>query len=257
MWSCFLLIFLIFPLFAVKIEKCVAINYDKIIIKGLDVINKYPHDSNAYCQGITIYNNTLYESTGLYGNSTLRKLDKQSGKMTYHTNLPTNYFGEGLVIYNDAIYQLTWRNRVVQVYDSHTFRESHTFRLPYQIKEGWGMTVVNNSFVISDGTDSLFVINPYTFTVQSIIKVTRGGVPLKMINEIEYIDGLIYANVWFEDVIVLIDLTSGKVVSEFWCNIDRKPGEEVFNGIALNKTSETVLLTGKLWNSLFEVKILK
>lgn len=242
---------------AVQLEECIAINYDKELFKGMDIIHEYPHDKTSFTQGIKLHNGVLYESTGLYGRSTIRKVDMKTGKALKVARLPSSFFGEGISVVGNELFQLTWKNRTVRVYDARTLKYVRSYRLPSRIKEGWGMTRVNNTLVISDGTDMLHLVDPVSFVVRQSIHVTRGDRPLWKINELEYHDGLILANVWYEDVIVAIDLAQGRVVSEFWCNISRKPGEDVFNGIGYNPVTGTILLTGKLWDHSYEVVLVK
>ncbi|ELP88168.1 hypothetical protein EIN_223910 [Entamoeba invadens IP1] len=251
--SYFLLVFIhIKTVGSVLIDRCIAINYYSELYKGLDIIQRYPHDSKAFTQGLNLVNNTLYESTGLYGKSSIRKVDKKSGDVITKTKLDQKMFGEGIAIFGDEMYQLTWKNRVVNVFNKYDLKYKRSLQIPKVIQEGWGMTRINNTFAISDGSDCIYLVEPTTFTLQHIVRVRRGNNKLIRINELQTVNGLIFANIWYEDVLCVIDLVSGKVISEFWCDISRNKGEDVFNGIAYDESKNRLLLTGKLWDSLFE-----
>ena len=244
---------------SVELTQCIPINYHKLVVKGMDIIHTYPHDPTIFTQGLYIKGNELFESSGLYGKSKLVVNDKVTAMPMRQRKLAKKYFAEGIVGIpsrkkgeNDEIYQLTWKERMVFVYDSKTLKMKRRYNLPYQIKEGWGMTYFNNSIVVSDGTNKLYFVDPYTFTVSDIVSVYRGNAALKNINELEVYKGYIMANVWFEDVIVFINPNSGKVDAELWCNVKRGAGEDVLNGLAFNKTSNSLLITGKLWDKLYE-----
>ncbi|EKE40871.1 hypothetical protein ENUP19_0256G0005 [Entamoeba nuttalli] len=252
----YIMFFIQFTL-SVEIKQCITVNYESELFKGMNIIHSYPHNPHSFTQGLAILNNTLFESTGLYGKSSIRIVNKITGKTIRKTKLPNSFFGEGIAIINNELFQLTWKNRWVKVYNISNLKEVRNYRLPFQIKEGWGMTRINQSLGISDGSDQIYIVNPETFTIQHLIKVKRGNKPLYRINDIEYINGYIFANIWYEDVICVIDLVTGNVISEFWCNINKSPGEDVFNGLVYDSNKKTLLMTGKLWNKLYEVVLIK
>lgn len=219
------------------------------------IINKYPHDKDAYTQGLVYHNGYLYESTGLYGKSTLRKVDIKTGKVLQSISLQPQYFGEGITILNNKIYQLTWENKKAFVYELNTFKLLKEFTIP---TEGWGIATDGNTLMISDGSNFLTFYDTNNFSITSTIMIKQGNKSLYNINEMEYYDGLIYANVYMTDNIVMINPTTGDIVG--WIdisllrqNLDNPQNAEVSNGIAYNPDTKTFYLTGKNWSNLFEV----
>ena len=222
------------------------------------VITEYNHDKNAYTQGLEFYNNQLYESTGLNGKSTLRKLDYKSGKILNIVKLDYEYFGEGLTIINDKIYQLTWKNNIGFIYDLD-FNKIGTFNYGNS-KEGWGLCNDGSFIYKSDGTNKIWVLDPETLKEIRFIEVLTNRSKIKNINELEYIDGKIYANTYQfnRDVIIVINPLNGVVerVIDFSGIRDRvakKPDLDVMNGIAY--FDGKIFVTGKNWDKLFEVEI--
>lgn len=221
-----------------------------------EIVNKYPHDNEAFTQGLFYYNGYLYESTGLYGESSLRKVDLQTGDVLEKIELNEEFFGEGMTIIDDKIYQLTWKSNQGFVYDIETFEVVREFE--YQT-EGWGLTHNKESIIMSDGTDKIYFYNIQDLSYQKYISVRINEVPLKDINELEYINGKIYANIWKSDLIALIDPDSGVVTGE----IDlsglltgrEKSNADVLNGIAYDRQSDRLFVTGKKWPYLYELKI--
>lgn len=219
------------------------------------IINKYPHDKNAYTQGLVYHNGYLYESTGLYGKSSLRQVEISTGKVLNSISLSPIYFGEGITILDNKIYQLTWENKKAFVYDLNSFKLLKEFTYP---TEGWGITTDGKELIISDGSNFLTYYNADKFSISNSIMIRQGNKSLYNINEMEYFDGLIYANVYMTDSIVIINPINGDIVgwidiSSLRQNLDDIHNAEVSNGIAYNPNTKTFYLTGKNWSNLFEV----
>ena len=254
--------------FAVKIfskNETISINKNFDIYSNIEpeimtynVISEYKHDKNAYTQGLEFYKNQLYESTGLNGKSTLRKSDYKSGEILNIVNLDYEYFGEGLTVINDKIYQLTWKNNIGIIYDLD-FNKIGTFDYGNS-KEGWGLCNDGSFIYKSDGTNKIWVLDPETLQEIRFIEVLTNKSRIKNINELEYIDGKIYANTYQfnRDVVIVINPLNGVVekVIDFSGIRDRvtqKPGLDVMNGIAY--FDGKMFVTGKNWDKLFEVEI--
>lgn len=221
------------------------------------VIHTYPHDSSAFTQGLIYLNGHLYESTGLRGHSSLREEDLTTGRLVKYVALPNRYFGEGLTNWKNELIQLTWQAHTALVYNLKTFQFERTFHYPYS---GWGLTQDGKDLILSDGTSTLHFLNPNTFKQVRSIKVTANGKPVTQLNELEYIHGVIYSNVWHSNRIARISPVTGKVLS--W--IDLKgllpagsvtDSEAVLNGIAYDSVHNRLFVTGKLWPKLFEIKV--
>lgn len=229
---------------------------------SFNIVGIYPHDSSAYTQGLEIYNGKLYESTGDFVNSSLRITDKKTGKVEQkHLMGSSNIFGEGITIFRDKIYQLTWKNHVVNVYDIHTIdKPLKTFAWPF---EGWGITHNDTELIISDGSANLYFINPDDFKVKSTRQVTDNIGPVSSLNELEYIDGFVFANVYGSEFIVKIDPANGHVVGTInvpgiikqYGNGYTPNEEEVLNGIAWDSAAKKMYITGKHWPKMFELTI--
>lgn len=222
------------------------------------IINVYPHDSQAYTQGLAYYDGVLYESTGLYGSSSLRKVDLLSGKVLQIYRLPEQYFGEGIASYDDSIIQLTWQSHKGFVYDRATFNLLSDFSYP---TEGWGITYDGSRLIMSDGTSTLYFLEPVSFSRTESTSVYDGDVQVPKINELEYIKGKIFANIYQTDRIAIIKPADGKV--EGWINLAgllKTQGfsgkVDVLNGIAYDSKGDRLFVTGKLWPFLFEIKLL-
>jgi len=215
---------------------------------------KTPHDPKAFTQGLQWHGGFLYEGTGLYGESTLRKVDASTGKVLKQHSLDRKYFGEGITVLGDSIYQLTWREQTAFKYERDTFKELERFS--YE-GEGWGLTHNGKSLIMSDGTADIRFIDPEDFTELSRITVRTDRGPVTMLNELEFIDGHIYANVWQTPFIVIIDPSNGHVtgVINFQGLLDVRPSPGVLNGIARLPNSDRTLITGKNWPFIFEVTI--
>ena len=229
---------------------------DEIPVYSPKVYNTYPHDPNAFTEGLFYADGSLYESTGLKGQSTLRKVDIQSGSIVHQIDLAPEYFGEGIASYDDEIVQLTWQSNKGFVYDKGDFHLIQEFTYP---TEGWGLTFDGENLIMSNGTDVLHYLNPTDFTEIKRISVTANGQPVTELNELEYINGLIYANVWQTDRIAIIQ-PDGKVIG--WIDLEDLlssedcPGNiDVLNGIAYDPSNNRMYVTGKYWCELFEIEL--
>lgn len=224
----------------------------------VSVLRTYPHDRNAFTQGLIWRDGVLYESTGLVGRSSLRKVDLASGSVKQQVVVPTPYFAEGLADVGNRLFQLTWQHGRVFLYDKSTF--GRVGELAYQ-GEGWGLCHDGRSLVMSNGSDSLTVRSAATFAVTRTVKVTMGGRPLDRLNELECVGGDVYANVWTTDTIVRIDMKSGTVTARVDASGLLAPAErfgvDVLNGIAYDPADRTFLITGKLWPKLFRVRFVR
>jgi glutamine cyclotransferase len=227
------------------------------------IVAEYKHDTGAYTQGLEFHNGKLYESTGDYKNSSLRLTDYKTGKVEKKHMMGTDsIFGEGITILNNKIYQLTWQSHIVYVYDiANIDKPIKTFKWPY---EGWGITNNGTDLIISDGTAKLFFVNPEDFRLKSTISVTEGGTPVLYVNELEYINGFVFANVYQSEYILKINPESGFVIGrinlpgiiqQFTPGYKPIPMEEVLNGIAYDSATKKILITGKRWPKMFELKL--
>jgi glutaminyl-peptide cyclotransferase len=231
---------------------------ESIPVYSVRVVKEYPHDSTAFTQGLEFHNGFLYESTGEYGQSTLRKVSLETGKTVKKIALAPTYFGEGLTLLDGKIYQLTWTTKKGFVYDAQTFRETGQFSYD---TEGWGLTNDGHSLILSDGTNQIHFLDPQTFRTTKSIEVYAGSEAVANLNELEYVDGLIYANIWHAPKIAKIDPQSGEVKA--WVDLsalERKNengGEGVLNGIAYDAEGHRLFVTGKDWAKLFQIEIEK
>lgn len=227
------------------------------------VVNRYPHDMSAFTQGLVSVPSSylpsdFYESTGLYGHSSLRRVSRSTGQVLQEKRLPAEMFAEGVTVWNDTLIQITWRDGVAIKYRASDLQEIGRVKLP--IKEGWGITTLNNQFVLSDGSNNLYFVDPNTFNIQRTLQVFDYSKPINHLNELEAVNGRILANVWQTNKIVDIDVTTGLV--RFWLDLtslaqeviqDDLDIDNVLNGIAYNPHLNTLFVTGKRWESLFEV----
>lgn len=226
---------------------------------GYRIIHTYPHDSKAFTQGLIYVDGHLYESTGLNGQSSVRMVDLTSGQVLQKHDLPQDDFGEGLTDWGSTLVQLTWTSHKGFVYDRFSFSLLRTFN--YE-GEGWGLTHDETQLIFSDGTSYLRFLDPKTFReIRRIHVVDESGRPVENLNELEYIHGEIYANVWQADEIVRISPRTGKIVGRIDLSgiIDKRELEgngAVLNGIAYDSTNDRLFVTGKLWPKLFEIKVL-
>lgn len=224
------------------------------------VIRKYPHDTEAYTQGLYLDNGNLYEGTGQNGKSQLRLWDFKQNKILQSVNLDARYFGEGIAPYKDRIYQLTWRGRVCFVYDKKTLKQIQQFNYP---TEGWGLTFDGKYLVMSDGTQYLYFYDPETFRQVKKIQVADNTGIAERLNELEYINGEIWANVYTTDWVVAIDPATGKITKKIdFSNIltpeeELQPNLDVLNGIAYDSAAGKLYITGKNWPGLYEVQVIE
>ncbi len=237
--------------------------YNNIIppIYAYEVVNTYPHDITSYTQGLEFHNGELYESTGQKGESKLRKVNFETGEVLKNINLDDTYFGEGLTVLNGKIYQLTWQAERGFIYDVNTFERLSIFKYE-KSKEGWGLCNDDNILYKSDGTEKIWLLNPENLTEQSHIEVYTEKGKIPSLNELEWIDGKIFANIYQRNGVVIINPKTGGVEGV----IDFKPLRklvkqhdelDVLNGIAYHPERKTIFVTGKNWDKLFEVKIKK
>jgi glutamine cyclotransferase len=221
--------------------------------------NSWPHDRRAYTQGLIFLDGILWESTGQYGASSLRKVELKTGKVIKQISVPANYFAEGMTVFRNKVFQLTWQEQKGFIYDPATFQKQGEFNYT---GEGWGLTHDGESLIMSDGSDQLRFLDPSTLQTTRTINVTDRGQPVDQLNELEYIDGEIYANVYQTDRIARIEPKTGKILG--WIDLtgllatkDRTGEEDVLNGIAYDETGKRLFVTGKMWPKLFEIEIVK
>lgn len=232
-------------------------DYNITPILSYEIVNVFPHDLNAFTQGLIWKEGYLYESTGLYGSSSLRKTDLTTGEVLQHISLPNDYFAEGITIFNGKIFLLTWKEKTGFIFDINTFNLIDTFHYTY---EGWGITNDDEHLIVSDGTSALHIIDPEKLEEVKQINVHDGIYLINNINELEYIDGYIFANIWQTEKIAVIEPDSGKVV--FWLdlsgildNVGHNKKVDVLNGIAYDVENNRLFVTGKFWPVLFEIEM--
>ncbi len=222
------------------------------------IVAAHPHDPQAFTQGlVSLGNGLLLEGTGLVGRSSLRRVELTTGRVLKRVNLPAPYFGEGVAVLRDRIYQLTWQHQKGFIYDLATLSPLGEFTYT---GEGWGLTTDGTSLILSDGTDTIRYLDPETFRVTRTLAVTRSGQPVARLNELEFIDGQIFANLWQTHSIVRIDPATGRVTGMIDLTgllpaADRRPDTDVLNGIAYDATTKRLFVTGKNWPRLFEIKL--
>jgi len=225
-------------------------------VYGYDVVREYPHDPEAFTQGLVFRDGFLYESTGQLGRSTLRKVRLENGEVVQRHALASDIFGEGLTDWRSQLIQLTWVTNIAFVYDFGTFRELRRFNYA---GEGWGLTHDGKRLIMSDGTPNLRFLDPATFDEQSRLNVRDHNGSVDDLNELEFVKGSVYANVWLTERIAIIAPDTGSVMA--WVDLTglrpRKgpPGEDVLNGIAYDAAGDRLFVTGKLWPKLFEIRL--
>ena len=224
---------------------------------GYSVVNSFPHDQSAFTEGLLIYNGQLYESTG-EKDSRIGIVDIKTGTTSKKAQLDPKFFGEGMTILNNKVYYLTWQHHTGFVYDLKTWKEIKQFQYD---TEGWGMTTDNKNLIMSDGSDKLYVLDTVSLKPVKTIAVTINGEPLKGINELEYVDGFVYANVWQTSDVVKIDMNTGAVTGTLDLSPltkqarELKPEVDVLNGIAWHPGTKLMLVTGKYWNYIYVLKL--
>lgn len=227
--------------------------------RSASVVNSYKHDNQAFTQGLEFYKGVLFEGTGNRGQSTLRKVDLESGSVDYKINLEGQYFGEGITILNDKVYQITYTSKKGFVYETDSFKLIKEFNFSTTTSEGWGLTHDNEFLIISDGSHRLYFVDTVNFSTVKTLEVYSNTGPVNYLNELEYIDGKIYANQWQSYNVVIIDPQTGTALEQ----VDMYPlvdelGEtppEVLNGLAYNHDTRKLYATGKYWPKLFEIEI--
>lgn len=226
------------------------------------IVNTYPHDETSYTQGLEFYRDTLFEGTGQRGSSRLMKTDYKTGKIYQSVSLANQYFGEGITILNNKVYQLTWQELTGFVYDADNLKQIKTFEYPKKV-EGWGFCNDGKLLYQSDGTEKIWVLDPETMKEVDYINVYSETSKIKAVNELEWVEGKIYGNVYQKDAVAVIDPKTGAVegildLRELKTKINmvgHDPGNDVLNGLAYNPKTKTLFVTGKKWNKMFEIKI--
>jgi glutamine cyclotransferase len=221
--------------------------------------NSWPHDRRAYTQGLIFLEGMLWESTGQYGASSLRKVELKTGKVVKQISVPGKYFAEGMTVFNNKVFQLTWQEQKGFIYDPVTFKKQGEFSYA---GEGWGLTHDKEFLIMSDGSDELRFLDPSTLKTTRTVRVTDRGEAVDQLNELEYIDGEIYANIYQTDRIARIEPETGKILG--WIDLtgllavkDRTGEEDVLNGIAYDEAGKRLFVTGKMWPKLYEIEIVK
>lgn len=222
--------------------------------------NVYPHDQTAFTQGFIVHNQHFYESTGQNGRSSIRKISMASGRVVQSVALDTIYFAEGLTFANNSFVQLTWKNRIALVYNAELTRTgNHAYPAP--IKQGWGLSFDGTHFILSDGTPTIYFLNAQSFRVTRSVVVNLDGRVIKNLNELEYVDGEIFANVWKQDQILRISPESGRVLgivdASGLLSPDERSRADVLNGIAYDALHKRLFVTGKLWPKVFEIELVE
>lgn len=240
-----------------SLRGCVDVSPEKIPYK---ISNVYPHPPRSFTQGLAFEDGYLYEGTGQYGFSSLRKIKFETGEILLETKLPRNFFGEGITIFKDKIIQLTWLSAIGFVYDKKSFNHLDSFRYPRSI-EGWGITTDGKFLIMSDGSNRLYFLDPESYEVKRQLDVFDHVGPVHKINELEYAEGAIFANVWQSAHIIKIDPASGRVtgiidLSEIVPKIYRNHADNVLNGIAYDPAKNRFFVTGKMWPRVFEMELL-
>lgn len=232
-------------------------NPNQTPIYGYKILHTYRHDIDAFTQGLAFDDGILYEGTGGYGTSTLRKTQPENAELLRLRALPPNLFGEGITIFGDKLIQLTWKSKTGFIYDKKTLDRLQTFRYNTQ---GWGITHDKKHLIMSDGTSGITFLDPNTFEVKRRLKVHDNNTPVAAINELEFVHGKIYANIWRTDRIAIINPDAGNV--EAWIDLtgllpraERTPRTDVLNGIAYDEKNDRLLVTGKRWPKLFHIQL--
>ncbi len=226
---------------------------------GYQVVRTYPHDPRAFTQGLLYKDGVLYEGTGLDGRSSIRKVRLETGEVIQKRDVPAPYFGEGIVVWKDKLVELTWQAQAGFIYDAATFALRGEYQYP---GEGWGLTEDGKRIIMSDGSAELRFWDPETLKETGRITVTAEGRPVEKLNELEWVKGEVYANVWETDRIARIDPSTGKVTG--WIDLsgilnpaDRGPESDVLNGIAYDAKGDRLFVTGKCWPKLYEIRLVK
>jgi len=252
------LLFAVLVLFLLLLQLAYqTMNSGKPTFYSFNIVATYPHDESAFTQGLVYHGGLLYEGTGLYGKSSMRVTELKTGGIIEQVDLPDDYFGEGMTIMGDMVYQVTWKENTGFIYSIDDLMELRSFSYG---GEGWGLTHDGNHLVLSNGSSTLSFIDPETFQIVRTVDVTYDDEHVSSLNELEYINGLVYANIWQLDQIVIIDPDDGAAVG--WIeldgieeHLDSIQGIDVLNGIAYNYETGRLLVTGKLWPNVFEIEL--
>lgn len=245
--------------FTVRTKKSVILLSDiEPKIKTYRIVNTYPHDREAYTQGLFIHDGILYEATGLKGHSTIRKTNLKTGEILQSYTISADVFGEGITLFENKIFQLSWQEHIAYVYDFQTFKQVGEFEY---FTEGWGLTNDRKQLIMSDGTNKLYFIEKDSYSIVKQLEVYDDEKAVNYLNELEYIDGVIYANIYTSDYIAAIDAETGKIL--FYVDLsyllnekDYEIETDVLNGIAYDFDTKKLYVTGKKWPKLFEIQIL-
>jgi glutamine cyclotransferase len=233
-----------------------VISQQRLPVSGYSIVRVFPHDPDAFTQGLQYVDGLLYEGTGLNGRSSIRKVRLETGEVIQKRDLDAAHFGEGITVWNTDLIQLTWQSNIAFVYDKTTFASRRTYKYA---GEGWGLTHDGTNLIMSNGSDELRVLDPTTFAIKRRIKVTAAGRPLGNLNELEFMNGEILANVWQTDSVARVAAESGRVLGYIDLRGLLSPAErasvDVLNGIAYDGEHDRLFVTGKLWPKLFEIKI--
>ena len=227
---------------------------EKRELSKANIIKKYKHDPSAFTQGLVYQNDHFFESTGGWGSSEIRKINKHTGKVINFNKMQSKYFGEGLTIYDNKIFQVTWKSNKGFVYDINNFKLLDDFNIYGQ---GWGLTNDGQSLILSDGSEKIYYLNPKNFEIEKTISVSVNGNKLIYINELEFIRGEIWANIWKSNDIITVNPLSGIVTSIFDISkiSEQTEIEDVANGIAWDKVNDKIFITGKNWNFIYLLDI--
>lgn len=223
---------------------------------GYTVVHTYPHDRDAFTQGLQVVDGVFYEGTGLNGRSSIRRVTIETGEVLQKRDVPATYFGEGITVRGSELFQLTWQTGVAFVYDRQTFSPKRQHKYT---GEGWGLTQDKTSLIMSDGTEYLRFLEPATFAEKKRVRVMAAGQPLKNLNELEFVRGEVYANVWQTDYVARINPDSGLVTGYIdlrgLLTARERQETDVLNGIAYDEATDRLFITGKLWPRVFEVRV--
>ncbi|CAN5694537.1 glutaminyl-peptide cyclotransferase [soil metagenome] len=232
-------------------------NAESVPKYGYEIVNTWPHDNDAYTQGLVFHDGKLLESTGQEGRSSLRSVEPETGKVLKKINIPRPYFAEGITLFKGKIYQLTWQHQLGFIYDAERLEKLGEFS--YR-GEGWGLTNDGSSLIMSDGTNRIRFLDPDNFRVNRTISVREGRTAVDRINELEYVHGEIYANIWHNERVARIEPQTGRVLG--WIDLtglrarsDANDNEAVLNGIAFDEANDRLFVTGKSWPTLFEIRV--
>ncbi|HET7883522.1 MAG TPA: glutaminyl-peptide cyclotransferase [Acetobacteraceae bacterium] len=240
-----------------QLDRKRALDQSTIPVYGFKLMQTYPHDISAFTEGLTVRDGIVYEGTGLYGESRLRQYDLATGQVMHEVRLDKSYFGEGVTLLNDTIYQLTYISNTGFTYDRVSFKQTGTFRFPTQ---GWGLTTDGKHLLMSDGSSAIMFLDPKTLNIDHSIFVSDDVGPVGFLNELEYVDGKLYANIWETNVIAIIAPDTGRIIG--WIDLaglnpDPKVLQDPFvnNGIAYNAATGRLLVTGKCWPGIYEIDL--